>query len=76
MKKILFAGLLMAAALQSFAANLPVPEGCPPDPESLDDAWRFASPHRLRISLNGLWRARPVEEDREGRIASDLPEDD
>ena len=42
------------------AKNMPVPDGVRGDPESIDDAWRFEGRTRLRVSLNGLWRARPA----------------
>ena len=57
--------ILTAAAAVSTAmsaANLPVSDGVSGDPESLEGAWRFDSAHRTRISLNGLWRARPIAE--------------
>ena len=53
------------------AANLPVPEGCPPAPESIADAWRADAPTRTRICLNGLWRARPVPLDGDAIPAGD-----
>ena len=39
--------------------NAPLPEGIPADAESLDGAWRAATPTRARWSMNGCWRCRP-----------------
>ena len=48
--------------------NGPQDASCPIDPsqaQSLDDAWRQDTPTRSRLSLNGLWQARPVVADGE-----------
>lgn len=47
--------------------NAPLPAGAPPDPGSLDDAWRATTPTRARWSLNGLWQLRPV-------LTNDVPD--
>lgn len=48
--------------------NGPQDASCPIDPsqaQSLNDAWRQDTPTRSRLSLNGLWQARPVVADGE-----------
>ena len=50
------APLLLTAA----ATDLPVPAGYAGDPETISDAFRQATSTRLEVSLNGLWRARPI----------------
>ncbi len=58
-----FGGCVCLATLAVSAVNLPSPQGAGTDPESLTGAWRVDLPSRTEISLNGLWRARPVAAD-------------
>ncbi len=52
--------LALPLGLFAAATDLPVPAGYAGDPETITDAFQQETPTRLEISLNGLWRARPI----------------
>lgn len=73
MRKGLLAAVALAGAEWANAANLPVPKGVAGDPETIEDAARVVLPSRTEISLNGLWRSRPILD---GEPESAVPADD
>lgn len=54
--------LITSLGVYAAATDLPVPAGYSGDPETLTDAFRQETPTRVEISLNGLWRVRPIVE--------------
>lgn len=50
--------LLGVCAVQ--AEDIPPPKGVAGDPETIADAVKVVLPSRTEISLNGLWRSRPI----------------
>ncbi len=68
----LIGSVVLTAAFVAGAADLPVPAEYPGDPETLADAARVELPSRTEISLNGLWRSRPIVEDEpEDKVPAD-----
>lgn len=60
-------------AASAAAENIPPPKGVAGDPETIADAARVTLPSRTEISLNGLWRSRPILD---GEAEGVVPEDD
>ena len=59
--KTILALLFLAFSFLSFAGeDIPAPKGVVGDPETIEDAARVNLPSRTEISLNGLWRSRPI----------------
>jgi beta-galactosidase len=59
--KTILALLFLAFSFLSFAGDdIPAPKGVVGDPETIEDAARVDLPSRTEISLNGLWRSRPI----------------
>ena len=67
------AGAALIGTLCASAADLPVPAAYPGDPETISDAFRVTLPSRTEISLNGLWRSRPIVD---GEPEDKVPSDD
>lgn len=68
----LIGSVVLTVAFVAGAADLPVPAEYPGDPETLADVARVELPSRTEISLNGLWRSRPiVDEEPEDKVPSD-----
>ena len=62
--KTILALLFLAFSFLSFAGeDIPAPKGVVGDPETIADAARVDLPSRTEISLNGLWRSRPIVDD-------------
>lgn len=72
-KRVLAVGAAMGVVFCVLADNLPVPEAYPGDPETIADAARVVLPSRTEISLNGLWRSRPIID---GEPETEIPSDD